>query len=127
MVKFREIPKKVLDAAVVFTKEQLHQREGRLANPTLQASLERTKNLLADDFKNAAARGLESVYRFTLGAPISSLWEGTKEFGHVLAHNFSVKEAKQKKSYLNVPSTMITELLQQYGKGLLMLLNLLGI
>lgn len=117
MVKFSEIPKKTLDAVGAFTKEQLEARERRLSNPALQASLERTKDLLVDDIKSAAARGLEAMYRFSLGAPLNSLWEGTKELGSVLAHNFSVKNPKRKKSYSSVPATMVTELLNQYGKG----------
>lgn len=119
MVKFTEIPKKVVDAVGAFTNEQLAERARRLASPVLQASLERTKDLLKDDFKSVAARGLEAVYRFTLGAPLNSLWEGTKESWHVLTHNFSVKNPKQKKSYGNVPAAMIVELLKQYGTGVI--------
>lgn len=117
MVQFREIPKKILDTVGVFTKEQLSARERRLASPAVQASFERTKNLLKDDFKNAASSGLEAIYRFVLVAPTSSAWEGTKELGRVVAHNFSVKKAKQKKSYTNVPAVMVTEFLSQWGKG----------
>ena len=119
MVNFKEIPRKALEALGAFTKEQLAERERRLSSPVLQASLERTKDLLADDFKSVASRGLEAVYRFSLGAPLSSIWEGTKEFGRVVAHNFSTKNPKNKKSYKNVPAAMIKELLVQYGKGVI--------
>lgn len=117
MVKFTEIPKKVVDAVGAFTNEQLAERARRLSNPALQASLERTKDLVADDLKNAAIRGVEAVYRVTLGAPLMSLWAGTKEFGHVLANNFSARKARQKKSYGQVPAAMVKELLKQYGLG----------
>lgn len=117
MVKFSEIPKKTLEAVSAFTKEQIEARERRLTNPALQASLEQTKDLLVDDIKSAAVSGCEALYRFTLGAGFNSLWEGTKEFGTVVAHNFSVKKASQKKSYSNVPAAIVTEILKQYGKG----------
>lgn len=126
MVKFSEIPKKALDAVGAFTKEQLEARERRLKNPAIQASLERTKDLLVDDIKSAASRGVEAMYRFSLGAPLSSMWEGTKELGDVVAHNFSVKNPKHKKSYLNVPRAMVTELLNQYGKGVINTTQLAG-
>lgn len=126
MVKFSEIPKKVIDAVGAFTQEQLEARERRLSSPALQRSLEQTADLLKDDLKSAGARGLEAAYRFTFGAPLSSMWAGTKELGSVIAHNFSVKKSKQKKSYFNVPAAMITELLNQYGKGIINTTQLAG-
>ncbi len=119
MVKFSEIPKKAIEAVGLFTKEQLANREKRLADPALQAKLEQTKDLLKEDIKNAAARGVESLYRFTLAAPLSSIWEGTKELGDVLSHNFSVKKTQHKKSYSDVPAAMVAEFLKQWGKGLI--------
>ena len=97
MVNFKEIPKRTIEAVVRFTNEQRAERARRLSDPTLQASLERTTNLLFDDLKHAGSRAVEAVYRVTLGAPLSSIWEGTKEFGRVIAHNFSVRNPKRKK------------------------------
>lgn len=122
MVKFNEIPKEVGR----FTREQLDARERRLSDPALQAELERTKNLLKGDIKSACTHGLEALYRFTLAAPLSSLWEGTKEAGSIMARNMSVKNPKNKRSYSDVPATMITEFLSQYAKGVLSTAKLVG-
>lgn len=112
-MKFSEIPKEIAK----FTQEQLAERQKRLSDPILQAQLDRTKTLLLNDFKSACGNGLEACYRFAIAGPVSSLWEGTKELGGVVAHNMSVKKEKNKKSYSQVPAAMIVELLSQWGKG----------
>ncbi len=75
------------------------------------------KILLKDDIKNACAHGFDALCKVFLAAPLSSLWEGTKELGGVVAHNLSTKNPKKKKSYSNVPAAMVTEFLAQWGKG----------
>src|SRR3989344_2316076 len=88
-----------------FTQEQIDARERRLSDPVLQMELERIKSLLKDDVKKVCKNGLSATWRFTLGAPLSVLWEGTKEFGSVVGRNFSVKNPKNKRSYSEVPAT----------------------
>ena len=126
VMKFSEIPQKAMEAAGKFTQEQLDNRRKRLSDPTLQASLERTKDLIKDDIKNVCGNGLSAMWRFSLGAPLSSMWEGTKEFGSVVSHNFSTKNPKKKRSYTEVPAAMVAELFTQYGKGAIDVTKLVG-
>lgn len=122
MVNFKEIPREV----VRFTQEQLRERERRLSSPAIKASIERTQALLKEDVKNSCVNGIEALYRFAIAAPCSSLWEGTKEFGGVILHNASTRNPKKKKRYSEVPATMVTEFLIQWGKGLISTTKLAG-
>ncbi len=117
MVKFTEIPKKVVDATFAFTQDQLVARERRLSNLALQRSLEEMKVNIENDFRNAAARGYEAVAHGTLGIALSPLWKGAKELGGVAVHNLSVKKGRKKKSYWNVPAAVTVELGKQVLKG----------
>ena len=129
MVKFNEIPKAMgqgMEAVGRFTQEQLAFREIRLQDQDLVAKLEQTKTLLKGDIKNACAHGAEAVYRIALAGPLGVLWNGTKEFGSIAAHNFSTQDKKKKKSYFTVPAAMTTELLSQWGKGAISTAKLAG-
>ena len=125
-MKFKEIPGKVMESISNFTQKQAEARKRRLESPELQASLERMTTLFKNDIKNASGEGLAALWRLTLGAPLSALWEGTKELGGVISHNWSVKNPKNKISYGEVPAVAITELLTQYGKGTLNITKLVG-
>lgn len=109
-----------------FSKEQMEARENRLQDPDRVASLERTKHLLKEDVHNACKYGLMVLWRFSLGAPLSALSEGAKEFGGTLSHNMSVKDKKDKKSYSDIPATLVIEALAQYGKGSVDILKMTG-
>ncbi len=122
MVKFNEIGREI----VKFTQEQLRNREARLATPSVKASIDRTQTLLKDDIKNSCVHAVEALYRFTFGAPLLALWEGMKEFGHVTSHNMSTKNPKYKKKYSEIPASMISELIVQYGKGTMSTTKFLG-
>jgi hypothetical protein len=121
-MKFKEIPQ----AIERFAQDQMAAREARLRDPARIASLDRTKQLVGEGFKRACGNGLDAAWKFTLGAPLMSIVEGTKEFGSVVAHNFATKNPKKKRSYQEVPATMIKELLTQYGKGLISTTKLVG-
>lgn len=121
-MKLNEIPQ----AIERFTQDQLAARERRLADPALQRQLERTKQLLVQDLKNVCGNGLMAGWRFTLGAPLSAGWEGLKETGSVLSHNFATKNPKKKRSYMEVPSAAIAELITQYAKGAIDIAKLVG-
>ena len=99
MVKFNEIGREIAR----FTQEQLRNRETRLANPAIKASIDRTQALLKGDIKNSCAHAVEALCRFTFGAPSLALWEGMKEFGHITSHNMSTKNPKHKKSIQRSP------------------------
>lgn len=114
-MKFNEIPQVVRS----FTQEKLEAREERLSDPALQQKFEQMKMLLKDDVKRGCANALTAAMRITVGAPLSALLEGTKEFGSVVGHNFSVKDSKDKRSYKEVPAAVMAELLTQYGKGVI--------
>jgi hypothetical protein len=123
-MKLNEIPEAVgrfaeekLEALGKFTEKKLREREARLSDPRLQASLETMKDLIGDDVKRACGNGFTAACRLSLGAPLSSLWEATKELGSVVGHNFSEKDPKKKRSYAEVPAAAIKELFVQYGKG----------
>lgn len=118
--------KKSPEAVGRFTQEQMEARRLRLEDPNLKASLERTKDLLKEDMKSVCKNGLTAAWRFTLGAPLSALWEGTKEFGSVVSRNFAVKNPKNKRSYGDVPAAMVAELFTQYGKGIIDITKLTG-
>ncbi len=121
-MKFNEIPKSVGR----FTQEQLDARQQRLSDPMLQTTLEQTRDLLGNDIKKACLNGLDATWKFTLGAPLNSILEGGKTFGSVVGHNFSVKNKEEKRKYTEVPAAMISELLTQYGKGLIDITKLVG-
>lgn len=112
-MKFDEMQRKVEK----FTQDQLHARERRLTDPHLKMSLERTKVLLGEDLKRACGNAVDATWKLTLGAPLKALIEGGKEFGSVVGHNFSVKNPRRKRSYNEVPATMVKELMLQYVKG----------
>lgn len=118
-MKFSEIPQKTIEAVGKFSQEQLEARRLRLQDPSLQVSLENTKNLLKEDIQSVCKNGVQAVWKFTLGAPLSALWEGTKEFGSVVGANFSTKDSKKKRSYGDIPAVMLAELFTQYGKGVM--------
>ena len=112
-MKFGEIPHE----AMRFVREKMRERNERLSDPELRAELERTLELLKEDFIIACGNALSASWRFTLGAPLTALSESAKEFGSVISHNFATRNEKDKHSYEKVPSTFVAELLIQYGKG----------
>lgn len=81
-----------------FAQEQLLKREQRLQSPELQMKLERTRQLLSEDFGRICKNLLDGSWRITLGAPLSSLWEGTKELGDIVGHNFQLKIKKKREA-----------------------------
>lgn len=121
-MKFSEVPK----AVGRFTQERLRERERRLSDPRLQAQLEATKLLLISDIKKACSHGVEAGYRFLVAGPLSSVWKGVTEPFSVLSHNMSVKNPKRKRSYSDVPAAMVTELLSQWGKGVISTTKMIG-
>jgi hypothetical protein len=116
-MKFSEMPKAALESVGRFTQEQLAARERRLSDPALQTNLERMKTLTGEDFKRACGNGFTAACRLTVGAPLSALWEGMREFGSVVGHNFSESDPKKKRSYSEIPAAALKELFVQYGKG----------
>ena len=122
MVKFNEIGREIAR----FTQEQLRNRETRLANPAIRASIDRTQALLKGDIKNSCAQGVEALCLFTFRAPLLALWEGMKEFGHTVSNNMSTRNSKHKKKYSDIPASMLSELLFQYGKGTINTTKFLG-
>jgi hypothetical protein len=52
--------------------------------------------------------------------------KGVTEPFSVLSHNMSVKNPKRKRSYSDVPAAMLTELLSQWGKGVISTTKLVG-
>lgn len=90
----------------------------RLNNPELRRKMENLKNGVKGDIYNACTSSLAASWRLTLGAPLTALYEGfIGAPGRTLINNFSEKNPRKKKEYPNVLGTVMTELLTQYGKG----------
>lgn len=109
-----------------FSKEQMDAREVRLQDPDRIASLDSTESLVREDVHKACKYGLMALWRFSLGAPLNALSEGAKEFGGTISHNMSVKDKKDKKSYSDIPATVVTEAFAQYGKGSIDIVKMVG-
>jgi len=115
MVKFHEIPGKAIEAVGRYSQEQLEARRLRLESPVLKRRLEQTVNLVGEDIRNVGRSAASAAWKMTLGAPISSIIEGTKTLGSVIGHNWSTK--KKKRGYTEVPTAMVEELLSKYASG----------
>lgn len=113
-MKFKEI----LRAVGEFAQEQKEARKARLEHPELKRKLENLQENMKDDLRNACMSGAMAVGRLTIGAPLIGLWEGFIGTPvKILGHNVSERDKTKKKKYPNVIANTIAEILMQYYKG----------
>lgn len=108
----------VKDVVVDGIENMARERRNRLNRPELKLKMENLKDGLKDDLGKACTSAVSASWRLTLGAPLTALYEGFIGTPlKTLVHNFSEKNPKKKKEYPNVLGTTMVELLAQYGKG----------